>query len=174
MPFLANSVGATSTPICGSFLGKEKPRFDSPTVINRANVAKGIGPPKMAQRATDQITQWAKERGCRVRNLNDFFNKNGPTDRTKEEKLRKGSNGSEINTETSQALGESEQVGYPWNNETIAHNEKLRNEAFITISTNSIAVAEVRRCISPCLPTKVEKKGGVLSHKHRRCREKRR
>jgi len=145
-------------------LGKEKPGLDVPTAINRTDVAKGIGPRKTAQSATNQITQWAKEGGCRDRNHNVFFNKNGPMESTNEENMRKGSNGNEINAETSQALGESEQIGYSWNNETTAYKEKLRNEAFIAISTNPIAAEEERRRISPCLPAMIEKEGGVLSH----------
>ncbi|KAK8464310.1 hypothetical protein PHAVU_011G175950 [Phaseolus vulgaris] len=163
-PFLANSDGATSAPICGNFRGKEKLGFDFPTVLNRADVAMGIGPSKMAQSNMDQIIHRAKEGGCGDCNHNVFFNKNDPKVSMDEEKLWKGSSGREIDTEISQSLGESEQAGYPWHKEVTAHIEKPRKENFITASTNSTAVSKVRKSISSCLPKMVEKEGGPLSH----------
>jgi len=164
MPFLANSDGATSAPICGTFRGKKKLGFDFPTVLNRADVAMGIGPPKIGQNNMDQIFHRAKEGGCGDCNHNVFFNKNGPKVSMDEEKLWKGSSRREIVTEISQTLGESEQVGYPRHKEITVHNEKLRKENFIIVSTNSTAASKVRKSFSSCLPKMVEKEGRPLSH----------
>jgi len=157
-------VGAFTAPNCCTLTGKEKPDSVCLTALSKVDVAQWIGPSESAQSALNQTTHLDVEGRCGDRNHNEFRSKNGPTNSMEEEKLWKGSLGNTFFSEKPFVLGELEQAGHNWINETTVHQKKLRNEAIISPSTNTIATTEGRKRLTSCSSSKVEKEGGAPSY----------